>query len=383
MKTVVVMSALDDAQRRNMPSFEVPIHGTTLPFALVEVPQPEFDESAPENAQQVLVRMEAFSCNYRDAGILFMSYGALRSLEKPGFMHFGSDFVGIVEAVGSEVTAVKPGQRVMPDSSYPQDREPVAGDGIPTNKAGRGWLVLPESKLCPVPDNLDPVEAAALGINAQTAASMLRRAGVKAGSRLLITAGKSNTSLCVAGLAAAIGAECTVLSTSPWSEEELDAVECPNIVPVDRNSKPFSSEPLEALAAREESYDAIIDPFFDLYFMQVMPYLAHGGTYVTCGLKNQHQAQTTTVDLEAQVPAPDLFDVLASAMIGNKSIVGNCIGLWNDLETALEAVAAGKFHPVIDSVYSPDQAEEFLRRSFGAEPRFGKVVMDMRSGSHE
>ena len=143
MKTVAVMSALEDAQRRNMPSFEVPIHGTTLPFALMEVLQPEFDECASENAHQVLVRMEAFSCNYRDAGILFTSYGALCSLEKPGFMHFGSDFVGIVETVGSEVTAVKPGQRVMPDSSYPQDREPVAGDGIPTNKAGRGGWYSP------------------------------------------------------------------------------------------------------------------------------------------------------------------------------------------------------------------------------------------------
>lgn len=59
------------------------------------------------------------------------------------------------------------------------------------------------------------------------------------------------------------------------------------------------------------------------------------------------------------------------------------LAVMNDLEAALEAVAAGKFHPVIDSVYSPDQAEEFLRRSFGAEPRFGKVVMDMRSGLHE
>lgn len=383
MKTVAVMSTLEDAQRRNMPSFEVPIHGTTLPFALVEIPRLEFDESASENAHQVLVRMEAFSCNYRDAGILFTSYGVLRSLEKPGFMHFGSDFVGIVEAVGSEVTAVKPGQRVMPDSSYPQDRDPVAGDGIPSNKVGRGWLVFPESKLCPVPDSIDPMYAAALGINAQTAASMLRRAGVKAGSRLLITAGKSNTSMCIAGLAAAIGAECTVLSTSSWTEEELDAVGCPTIVPVDRNSKPFSSEPLEALAARNESYDAIIDPFFDLYFIRVIPYLAHGGTYVTCGFKNQHPAQSSTSEHGTQIPASYLYEVLGSVLVGNKSIVGNCIGLRNDLETALEAVAAGKFHPVIDSVYSPDQAEEFLRRSFGAEPRFGKVVMDMRSGLHE
>ena len=50
------------------------------------------------------------------------------------------------------------------------------------------------------------------------------------------------------------------------------------------------------------------------------------------------------------------------------------LAVMNDLEAALEAVAAGKFHPVIDSVYSPDQAEEFLRRSFGAEPRFGKSL---------
>ncbi len=383
MKTLALMSDLEDAQRRNMPSFEVPIHGSALPFALVEMPHPEFDPKAPENTHQVLIRVEAFSCNYRDAGILFLSYDTLRSLEKPGFTHFGSDFVGDVEAVGSEVTLIKPGQRVMPDSSYPQDREPAVGDGIPTNKAGRGWLVLPESKLLPVPEGIDPVDAVASGVNAQTAASMLRRAGVQAGSRVLITAGKSNTSLCVAGLAGALGAECTVLSTSPWTEEELNTVGHPTVIPGEKNSVPFSSEPLEALASQSESYNAIIDPFFDLYFMRVMSYLAPGGTYVTCGFKNQHPAQSSTSEHGTQIPASYLYEALGSVLIGNKSIVGNCIGLRNDLETALEAVAAGKFHPVIDSVYSPDQAEEFLRRSFGAEPRFGKVVMDMRSGSHE
>lgn len=83
------------------------------------------------------------------------------------------------------------------------------------------------------------------------------------------------------------------------------------------------------------------------------------------------------------MPVPSLYNVLASVMLENKSFVGNCIGLRGDLEAALEAVAADKFHPVIDAVYSLDQAEDFLRRSFGAEPRFGKVIMDLQEPETE
>lgn len=382
MRSIALVAERREAELRNIPAFEATVHGTVLPFSVLDVSRPHFDSSDVKNSGKVLVRVEAFSCNYRDAALLLLGHSLLRASKVPGLVHFGSDFAGVVEAVGGEVHNIELGQRVMPNASYPQDREPIQGDGVPSNRVSRGWLILAASKLCPVPEGVGPVVAAALGLNTQTAASLVRRAGIRPGSRVLITAGRSNTSLCVAGLASAVGAECTVLSTRSWTQLELNAAANPTVLPVVADPTPFTTRPIKALLHQGKTFDAIIDPFFDLYSMRVLPHLAHGGTYVTCGLKNQHDAQRELSDLEdVQVSVTQMYSIFSSLMIGNRSIIGNCIGLEEDLDFALKNVATGKFSPVIDSVHGVDESDIFMRRSFGAEARFGKSILDLRTNS--
>ena len=61
-------------------------------------------------------------------------------------------------------------------------------------------------------------------------------------------------------------------------------------------------------------------------------------------------------------------------MVNNLQIIGNCLGLTEDLERALAAHSAGHFPVIVDSVFSDGDAAGFLDRTYNAPDRFGKVV---------
>lgn len=374
MKSLALISSRAAAQTAGVESFTARVHGTPLDFALVDVARPDFGLRSAEHAGHVLVRVEALSCNYRDAGLMLQAQDRLRQADRPALVHLGSDFVGRVEEVGSGVRSVRRGDRVIPDSTYPVDRAPRHGDGVPSNHASRGWLVLPEDKVRAVPQTVPAVSAAAVGLNGQTAASLVRRAGVGPGDRVLVTAGRSNTSLSLLAQLAARGVRATVLSSRAWTEQERHQAGDPDVVLCDRGSVPFSDAPVAALEG--EVFDAVIDPFFDMFLLRVMPHLRHGGTYLTCGLKNQHTGQLDDEDdVLHRVPVQQLYGLLADVMVGNKAIVGNCIGLRSDLDAVVGSLADGTLNPVVDSTFDVARAREFVHRSFDAQQRFGKVVL--------
>lgn len=91
--------------------------------------------------------------------------------------------------------------------------------------------------------------------------------------------------------------------------------------------------------------------------------------YISCGL---------VVDLssrgQADVEENGLQIAMGAAIMKNLSIMGNCLGLTEDLEHALVDFASGKLEVPIDSVFSGEQTNEFLHRTFSDRERFGKVV---------
>ncbi|MFV0571938.1 MAG: hypothetical protein ACK5M1_05840 [Xanthomarina gelatinilytica] len=66
--------------------------------------------------------------------------------------------------------------------------------------------------------------------------------------------------------------------------------------------------------------------------------------------------------------------IMIKAMINNISIIGNCLGIENDGLKALNDLKNGKFNIIIDSVFSKNQENLFLERTFNSNSRFGKVV---------
>jgi NADPH:quinone reductase-like Zn-dependent oxidoreductase len=120
-------------------------------------------------AGEVLVRTAAIGLNFAD---LFVRAGAYPRTPKPPFVP-GMEISGTVEAVGPGVADLAPGRRVV---------------AVPLFGGHAEKVVVPASRVFPLPDGVDLVEAAAMPVVFLTAWYARERAQVAAGERVVVTA---------------------------------------------------------------------------------------------------------------------------------------------------------------------------------------------------
>ena len=337
---------------------------------MIITPAPDFDPNAAENRARVLVRKRAFSCDYRDKGLLLRG---LQGAHKHAFVSIGSEFVGEVVAKGADVTGLAVGDRVMGDNHYigAGDAGREYAEGVPTNAASQEYQAFHPGKLIIVPPEMPDEVAAAFSIGAQTAYSMARKLAVALGANVLVTAAKSNTSLFSINALKKRGVNVYATSTSSRCEPELKTLGVQELFVVDPMLGWAGQERLQAVAREIGGFDGVIDPFFDLHLGSAVAVLAAGGRYVTCGHYDQYLG---LIGRESPYPRPDLLRTISSAILKNVQIIGNCIGLTDDLRQAIMDYVAGDLTVQIDSVYDGERIGDFLDRSFNARDRFGKVV---------
>jgi NADPH:quinone reductase-like Zn-dependent oxidoreductase len=351
----------------------VPIEGIPVVCAVLPSHRPRFTRRAPEFARRVLLRVRAFSCNYRDRALILRmaKFGPPDS-----FYLIGSEFCAEVIETGAGVTRVAIGDRVIGDNDYaslPRGPRPAGWcGGLPTNHASREYLVLPEEKVMPIPAAMPDRVAAAFSVGAQTTYSMIARLGVRAGANVLVTAARSNTSLFAIATLRRLGANVYATTRSSGFADRLRALGVGTLFQVGQAGQGFSEHPeLRETADRIGGFECVIDPFFDVHLRQVLPVMAFGGRYVTCGLFDQH------VDLLARGPVDPPIDyrgALGLAVVKNIELIGNCIGRSCHLAEAIREYERGEWDVAIDSVFTGDEAGVFLDRTFNAPERFGKVV---------
>ncbi|MEO5815222.1 MAG: zinc-binding alcohol dehydrogenase family protein [Gemmatimonadaceae bacterium] len=334
------------------------VDGMMVRSAFVPLREPRFEPQRHAYAHQVLVRVNAFSCNYRDKGF----FRDLHRLPGNRCRVIGSEFAGIVMAVGARVTHVRVGDRVIGQNAYhrlsPADAASPAG--LPTNSASRELLVLHERKVAVLPECMSSTDAAAFSVGAQTAFSMMRRAQVHPGALALVTSATSNTSLSLIAALRLAGVRVIAATASTGCEARLSSLGAEAVV---------STEQLgDACRARGE-LAFVFDPFFDLHLERSVELLAPFGTYVTCGFAGQNDATRASVGA-----AVNAESVMRHAIVKNLVIIGNCLGAAGDLTDALGAWLQGRMPVVIDSVHRGDDAPAFLARTFVDRRRFGKVV---------
>ena len=175
--------AADDERipRRNR-RIIVPRYGGPDVLTVVEQPLPEPAEG------QVRVRILVAGVGYPD---VLIREGTYPGGPKPPFTT-GYEFIGIVDKLGARVEAFRLGQRVGAITVYGSHAD---------------YLCVPAWWLVPVPDRLDPAEAAIVVFNYMTAYQMLHRtARVKQGQRLLVqgAAGGVGTAVLQLGRLAAL-----------------------------------------------------------------------------------------------------------------------------------------------------------------------------------
>ncbi|MED1563607.1 hypothetical protein AJ85_21665 [Alkalihalobacillus alcalophilus ATCC 27647 = CGMCC 1.3604] len=195
MKTVVAINPNVKNPKKCTDLGEVDFGEVKIRFGLVEFEQPNFDINDSNNDEYLLVKIKAFSCNFRDKAILLESYLKMKHSDRL-FLPFGSEFSAEVVFTGKKVMNFRVGDKVMPNCSYPYSGKKGILPGVATNFASIGWLRIHKNKVIKIPRSINEIEAACFSLSAQTATGMIRRSGIldKGGTPLILSA-RSNTSL--------------------------------------------------------------------------------------------------------------------------------------------------------------------------------------------
>ena len=304
-----------------------------------EIPTP-----VPQSGQ-VLIRIEAASLNFPDLLIVQNKYQM-----KPDLPFVpGSEYAGVIEAVGEDVTHLKVGQSVAC----------LSGTG------GFGTHTLAPAKLCmPLPPGFPAVDAAAfIMIYATSHHALIDRAALKAGETVLVLGAAGGVGTAAIQIAKAAGAR--VIAAA--STDEKCAL-CKSLG-ADETINYTTQNIREALKTitQGKGPDVIYDPVGGDFAEPAFRSIAWRGRYLVVGF--------------AAGPIPALpFNL---ALLKGASIVGV---FWGDfakkepkansemMKTLLDWYRDSKIKPHIDSEISMENLRHAYAR-MGSRQVMGKLVL--------
>jgi NADPH:quinone reductase-like Zn-dependent oxidoreductase len=337
----------------------------TGPGGLQQLQVQELPEPTIQSPDQVLLRVQAIALNRLD---LFVAQGL------PGITHrfphvVGCDAAGTVQAVGSAVHQVRPGDRVMVNPTLSCGQCPaclegeeslcatvrVLGEHVPGT--GAEYLVLPGENLARVPPEMPWAQAAAFSLATLTAWRMLTtRAGTRAGETVLIWGIGGGVALAALQVARLLGARTIVTSGTDAKLEvarKLGAEAALNYRATD-----IPAEVRKLTSGR--GADVIVDSSGEQSWQGSLRALRRGGRLVICG--------ATT--------GPMVSLDLRRLFWHQWSILGSTLGNRREYAEIVRLAGEGKLWPVIDQVVSLNQAVGALERlSQGAQ--VGKLVIEV------
>lgn len=341
--TVSPSNASSDMPEVGKPTMKAVVcnaYGSPMVLELREVGKPEPADD------EVLVRVRAASVNPADwYGMAGRPYAVrvMTGLLKPKSDRLGIDFSGTVEAVGRDVTHVRPGDDVF---------------GARAGALAEYVCVREERAIVPKPASLTFEEAAAVPLAAITALQGLRDKGrLEAGQQVLINGASGGVGTFAVQLAKALGAEVTgVCSTG--KVELVRSLGADHVVDYTR----------EDFTRSGRRYDLMLDVAGSRSWRECTRVLAPQATLVVAG---------------APKGGPLLGPLshvvrLRVAAVGSSRTVVFFIAKTNraDLEVLRELLEAGKVTPVVDRRYElSDVAEAF--RYVGEGHARGKIVVSV------
>lgn len=322
----------------------------------------EDTETPACGAKDVLVRVKACALNHLDVWVR-KGLPSLR-LKYPHIL--GSDIAGVVESAGSEVTHVKPGDKVVvnPGVSCGCCEACLTGRdnfcpkyGIVGENMNGGYaefVCVPQQNAAPMPDNLSFEEAASIALVFMTAWQMIERAQIKSGEWVLVHAAGSGVGSAAIQLAKLFGAR--VLTTAS-SDEKLEKAKSLGAEHGINYAKTDFSDEVRRLTGKRGA-DVILDHVGKDTFEKNIACMAWGGRMVLCGASTGLMAQTN----------------LAYLFFKQLSILGSTMSSKSRIFPVLKLAQEGKIKPVIDSVFPLTEVKEAHKRMENRE-LFGKIVL--------
>lgn len=187
-------------KRPTMKALTLKRYGKSPDIELADIPRPALKDD------ELLVKVHAASVNPIDNMIPTGLFKPVLHFRLPATM--GSDLAGVVTEVGSKVTRFKPGDAVFA-SVFDLGTGSIAE-----------FAAVPESAAAPKPTNLDFVQAASIPMVGLTSWQALKeRVDLQAGQKVFIPAGSGGIGTCAIQLAKHLGA--TVGTTTSTGNIDL------------------------------------------------------------------------------------------------------------------------------------------------------------------
>lgn len=280
----------------------------------------------------------------------------------------GCDGCGIVEAVGPGVPDTWMGRQVIFNAAQrvtrtPHPAEPTAATLAPEYEligehrspgAHAERFTVPAHSLADV-TGTDPAEAAAFGLTALTAYSMLvTKAQLRPGQTLLITGIGGGVATIALALARHLGCPTAVTSRHPWKLERAKALGAECLI-LDEGQD-WSRE-VRAWTGKR-GVDCALDSVGKVAHLNCIKSLARGGAYVTPGC--------TT--------GPDATTDLARIFWNQLRLLGSTMGSDDEFRECAALFRAGLVRPVVDRVLPAEHATDAYAILEAGE-QFGKLVL--------
>ncbi len=329
-------------------------HGGLDQLQVGQLPEPELESN------QVRIQVKAAALNHLD---LFVRQG-WPGLRLPLPHVGGTDVAGVVTAIGSDVKSARVGDEVLvnPGLNFEADEDgqlivPPEPDIIGETRWGglAESCVVPASHVLPKPESWTWEEAAAVPLTSLTAMQMLRKAGAKPGHRVLVVGGGGGVAVMAIQLAKAMG--CTVFATTGGTEKVTKVKSLGADHVVDYQTDPAWWKTMYGLSGKQ-GMDIVVDSVGAATWALSLRTLRNGGRLVTCGATTGPIGETN----------------IQLIFWKQLSILGSTMGTAKDLEDALDLLEAGKIRPIIDSVWSLDDARDAQAHMANGK-QFGKIII--------
>ena len=264
----------------------------------------------------------------------------------------GLEFAGEIESVGDEVRRWQSGQRVF---------------GITGGGAQAEYIVVPESTLAEIPDNLNWEEAAAVPEVFITAHDALfTQAKVTTGESVLIHAAGSGVGTAAIQLVRAAGARAYGTSRTAEKLERARELGLEDSVAVGDNPDLFA----EAVQrwTNGKGVDVILDLVGGAYFAASIAALAVRGRMILVGTTSGSQA---TLDY-SKVMSKRLR--IRGTVLRSRSVEEKATATRLFAAHVVPLLASGQVKPVIDRSYRLEEIREAHQR-MESNASFGKIVL--------
>jgi NADPH:quinone reductase-like Zn-dependent oxidoreductase len=302
----------------------------------------EIEKPTPAE-NEVLIKVRAAGTNPLDG----MHTGRARivtGLRKPKLTRAGTDFAGIVEAVGNNVTAFKPGDEVF---------------GAKTGAFAEYVCVRDDRAIVPKPSNVTFEEAGSVAVAATTALQGLRDKGkLQAGQKVLVNGASGGVGTFAVQIAKAYGAEVTGVCSSR-NVDLVRSIGADHVI--DYTKEDFTKS--------SQRYDLIYDLVCNHSFSERRQILNPNGICVMAGVGGSGWHDGILGRMGGE-----LYAYVRSRFTTQKFVTYLAMLNKKDMTELAELMQSGKVKAVIDRTYKLNDlaaAERYLQEGHAR----GKVVV--------